>query len=83
MDYTQKKAIFCLTCHLSVFMSELKGMTVSERLLIMDELDRFETAIRDKNKQLAIEILSSIEPDKQNVEETVTSMLENPDEFGI
>ena len=64
-------------------MSQIKGMTVSERLLIMDELDQFEDAIRNKDKQGAIEILSRIEPDKNNVEETVTNMLENPDDFGI
>ena len=64
-------------------MTDIKGMTVSERLLIMDELDRFEQAIRNQDKQLAIEILSSIEPNKDNVEETVNNMLANPDEFGI
>ena len=31
-------------------MTDIKGMTVSERLLIMDELDRFETAIKNKDK---------------------------------
>ena len=64
-------------------MTDIKGMTVSERLLIMDELDRFEQAIKNKDKQKAIEILTMIDPDKSDIAETVDKMLENPEEFGI
>ncbi|MCW8880458.1 MAG: hypothetical protein OQJ89_08905 [Kangiellaceae bacterium] len=64
-------------------MADIKGMTVSERLLIMDELDRFEEAIKNKDKQEAIEILTMIDPNKSDIVETVDKMMANPEEFGF
>ena len=60
----------------------LKGMTVNERLYHINKIDAFDNAINSGNTNKAIEILLLAELSQEQAEQTVNTIIENPNKYG-
>jgi len=90
--WTQKNRVhspFCLTpAVMSKNMNipskeELKGMTVNERLFSCNLFDEWDVAVKNRNKDEMIKILSKVELTQEQALETTNTILENPKKYGF
>lgn len=58
------------------------GMTVNERLYEASLLDAFDQAAKERNRKWMIEILTSVELNITQAEETTDAILKTPSKYG-
>ncbi|MDN3653414.1 hypothetical protein QWY77_11740 [Thalassotalea ponticola] len=63
-------------------MTKLKGMTINERLFVMNKINNFNSAIRQKNIEEAIAILEQCELSLDAAKDSVAAILRNPKKYG-
>lgn len=60
----------------------IEGMTVNERLWHFGLTDEYDSAIRSKNKELAIAVLQRAKFTREQAEFTTTTTLADPQRYG-
>jgi hypothetical protein len=63
--------------------SELKGMTVNERLYSLGLIDQFDGAAKTRNRQRMIEVLLQCAFSQEQSEQTADAVLKNPATYGF
>jgi len=63
--------------------TELKGMTVNERLFCLGLLGQWDEAAKIRNRQKMIEVLIKCEFSQEQSEQTTDSVLKNPAKYGF
>lgn len=63
--------------------TELKGMTVNERLFSLGLMDQFEGAAKVRNRQRMIEVLLQCAFSQDQSEQTTDAVLKNPAMYGF
>lgn len=63
-------------------MSNLGGMTVNERLYTLNLMDDFDSSIKSRQRELAIQLLEKAEFSNSQAIETVDAILHNPKKYG-
>ena len=62
---------------------ELRGMTVNERLFACGLIDKWDDAVRRKNRQDMIAILKDASLSELQASETADAVLNNPKKYGF
>ncbi len=63
-------------------MGKYDAMTVNERLFEARLLDKFDQAVRERNKASMVSLLLRVDFNRHQAENTADSILENPKFFG-
>ncbi len=63
--------------------TDLRGMTVNERLFAMGLLDQWDEAAKTRDRIRMIQILSQCALSKEQCEETTDALLKNPSRYGF
>lgn len=63
--------------------TELKGMTVNERLFLLGLLDQWEVSAQVRDRDQMIQILRQCAMSEEQCEETTDAVLENPSKYGF
>ena len=63
-------------------MTDLKGMTVNERIFALKAFDAFDKAIKSNDINLAIKILEQCGLTNSSAIETINSILNEPERYG-
>ena len=61
---------------------DFSGMTLNERLFEAKLLKEFDSAVEQKDKERLINILTKVDISGDEAEKTVTTILENPQDYG-
>jgi hypothetical protein len=61
---------------------DLKGMTVNERLCVLELMDKFDSAIKSRDSKASVSVLTEANLSIEQALETVTAILENPKKYG-
>ncbi|WP_371185872.1 hypothetical protein [Thalassotalea maritima] len=63
-------------------MTNLNGMTINERLVVMNKIDDFDLAISQNNIEAAIKVLEQCDLTREAAKNTVTAILKEPKKYG-
>jgi len=63
--------------------TELKGMTVNERLFFLGLIDQWDEAAKTRNRPKMIEVLIQCKFTKEQSEQTTDAVLKNPAKYGF
>ena len=64
-------------------MRNLEGMTVNERLYTLDLMDDFDSSIRSRKREIAIQILEMAKFSNSQAAETVDAIFNKPKKYGF
>ena len=62
---------------------ELKGMTVNERLYVCGLFDEWDNAVKNRDKNEMINILTKVALSEEQAIETTNATLKNPKKYGF
>lgn len=62
---------------------ELSGMTVNERLVVCGLIDRWDQAIRRKDRDAMMTVLREVALSDEQAQQTTDAVLRNPQRYGF
>lgn len=63
-------------------MSDLEGMTVNERLCTLNLIDDFDSSIKSRQREVAIQLLEKAQFSNSQAVETVDAIFNDPKMYG-
>lgn len=62
---------------------ELRGMTVNERLFVCGLLEKWDVAVRNRQREEMMAVLRQVAMTQEQIENTTDAVLKNPETYGF